>query len=322
MFQSVDALVAASGLPFEVREGSLSLPAGDYFLGRTLVIPRSHGLRFEPGVTLRLGADVSIIGFRSITAEGSATHPIRIVAADPEQPWGTLAVARARETSRLAFVTISGGSRASYQGIEFDGQLSFNASDVELSDSEIYGSQHADGLSVKRANFAVHRTQFVGNASDGIDAEWSQGVVVASLFVDNGDDGIDLADSDVRIDDCAFHWMGDKSISAGERSNVFVAETHLSDSEIAIASKEDSRVDVRDSEFRRNRLGFSLYRSKPIFGGGTGSVTGGIFARNERDFAVEPGSKLELNRVHREAPPAVGDLIGAVALRPVVTRSR
>jgi len=116
--------------------------------------------------------------------------------------------------------------------------------------------------------------------------------------------------------------MGDKSITAGERSRVVVAGTHLSDSEIAIASKEDSHVDVRDSEFRRNRLGFSLYRSKPVFGGGSGSVTGGVFARNERDFAVEPGSNLRLDHVQREAAPPQNAEIGALALRPVVTRSR
>jgi hypothetical protein len=116
--------------------------------------------------------------------------------------------------------------------------------------------------------------------------------------------------------------MGDKSISAGERSRVTVVSTHLSDSEVAIASKEDSRVDVRDTEFRRNHTGFSLYRSKPVFGGGSGSVTGGVFARNDRDFQVEPGSNLELNGVQRESGTTADALVGSLALRSVVTRSR
>jgi len=322
VFRSVEDLVDASDLPLAIRGDELVLPAGDHRLAHTLVIPRTHALRIEPGATLRLGAGVSVIGFRAVRAEGTADRPIRILAADPERAWGALAVTRAPETSRFAFVTVSGGSGAKFQGIEFDGQLSFNASDVVVLDSEVYRSRDADGLSVKRARFEVRRTQFVGNESDGIDAEWSDGDVSESLFVDNGDDGIDLADSQVRIDDCAFHWMGDKSITAGERSRVVVAGTHLSDSEIAIASKEDSHVDVRDSEFRRNRLGFSLYRSKPVFGGGSGSVTGGVFARNERDFAVEPGSNLRLDHVQREAAPPQNAEIGALALRPVVTRSR
>jgi hypothetical protein len=322
LFRSVEEVIATSGLPFALHDDALVLPAGDHRLEQTLVVPRSHRLVLDPGVTLRLAGDVSLISFRGITAEGTADRPIHIGGDDPARPWGSVAVARAPEASKLAFLTVSGGSRTSFQGIEFDGQLSFNASELILTDSEVYNAQGADGLSLKRAAFEVSRTQFVANGSDGMDSEWSQGVVRESLFINNGDDGLDLADSSVRVDDCAFHWMGDKSISAGERSRVSVDSTRLSDSEIAIASKEDSRVDVRDSEFRRNRLGFSLYRSKPVFGGGSGSVTGGLFASNNRDFSVEPGSNLEIIHVRRDAPPSASALVGSLALRPVVTRSR
>jgi hypothetical protein len=322
LFRSIEATVAASGLPFVVGDDEIVLPAGDYRVAKTIVVPRSHRLRLEPGVTLRLDPDVSLITFRGVTAEGTALQPIHLRATDSEKAWGSLGVARAPEASTLAFVTVAGGSRTSFQGIEFDGQLSFNASDVFVDDSEIYDAQDADGLSVKRGAFEVHRSQFVANDSDGIESEWSEGLIRESLFINNGDDGVDLADSTVRIDESAFHWMGDKSISAGERSRVTVVATRLSDSEIAIASKEDSRVDVSDTEFRRNDTGFSLYRSKPVFGGGSGSVTGGVFARNARDFVVEPGSNLEINDVHRESGTPADALVGSLALRSVVTRSR
>jgi len=322
LFRSVEFTVAASGLPFEIDGDEIVLPAGDYRATRSIIIPRSHRLRLEPGVTLHLDPDVSLITFRGISARGTADHPIHLQPTDPEKPWGALGVARAPEASVLSFLTVSGGSKTSFQGIEFDGQLSFNASDVYVDNSEIYDAKKADGLSVKRASFEVHHSQFVANGSDGIDSEWSTGQIGESLFINNEDDGVDLADSIVRIDESSFHWMGDKSISAGERSRVTVVSTRLSDSEVAIASKEDSRVDVRDTEFRRNHTGFSLYRSKPVFGGGSGSVTGGVFARNDRDFEVEPGSNLELNGVQRESGTSADALVGSLALRTVVTRSR
>jgi hypothetical protein len=322
LFRPVEEVIAASGLPFELRGEELALPAGDHVLSRTVVVPRAVRLSLDPGVTLRLGPDVSLISFRGINAQGTAERPIHIRAADPARPWGSIAVARAPEVSNLSFVTLSGGSHARFEGIEFDGQLSFNASDLVLDESEIYNARGSAGLSLKRAAFTVSRAQFVANSSDGLESEWSRGVIRESLFVNNGDDGLDLGDSEVSVRDCAFHWMGDKSISAGERSRVSVISTRLSDSEIAIASKGDSRVDVRDTEFRRNRLGFSLYRSKPVFGGGSGTVTGGVFARNDRDFSVEPGSNLELISVQREPAASPEALIGSLALRPVVTRSR
>jgi hypothetical protein len=322
VFLPIDAVIAASGLPLALLGEEIVLPAGDHRLRRTLIVPRSARLRLEPGVRLSLDPDVSIISFRGIIAEGTADEPIVLYATDPDRPWGTVAAARARDTSRFAFVTVSGGSGADFAGIEFDGQLSFNASEIVLRDSEIYDAHGADGVSLKRTTFEVSRTQFITNGSDGLDAEWSSGVVSESLFVNNGDDGLDLADSDVRVTDSAFHWMGDKSISAGARSRVSIDSTRLSDSEIAIASKEESQVDVRNSEFRRNRLGFAVYRDKPVFGGGTGTVTGGLFASNNRDFSVEPGSQLKLIEVQRDPQTPLEPVLGSLALRRVVTRTR
>ena len=132
--------------------------------------------------------------------------------------------------------------------------------------------------------------------------------------------GLDLIDSVVSVQGCAFAGMGDKSISAGLRSQVAVSETRLIDSEVAIAAKADSRVDVRESEFRRNRLGFSLYRGKPIFGGGLGTVTGGVFAENDRDFSVEPGSDLQLVDVSRESAYPTASLRAFNRVRPVAFR--
>jgi hypothetical protein len=315
-------VVAASTVPLLLRGDEVVIPAGEHTLEETLIVPRSYRLRIEPGARLRLAPGVSILSFRGVTALGTAAQPILLRAADPERPWGSFGVIRAPETSSLAFLTVAGGSQARFEGIELDGQLSFNASNLVLSDSEIQDARKADGLSLKRSVFEVSRTQFVTNDSDGLASEWSRGTVRESLFVNNGDDGLDLADSNVAVEDSSFHWMGDKSISAGARSRVSIASTQLSDSEIAIASKEDSRVDVRDTDFRRNRLGFALYRDKPVFGGGSGSVTGGVFARNNRDFSVEPGSNLELIRVHREAETPSDAVLGSIALQRVVTRSR
>jgi len=323
LFRSIDEVIAASSVPLRLQDDEVIIPAGDHTLEETLIVPRSYRLRIEPGAHLRLASGASILIFRGVTALGTRLDPILLRAADPEQPWGSLGVIRAPETSTLAYLTVSGGSRTRFEGIELDGQLSFNASNLLLSDSEVQDARKADGLSVKRSIFEVSRTQFITNDSDGLASEWSQGTISESLFVNNGDDGLDLADSNVAVDDSSFHWMGDKSISAGARSRVSIASTQLSDSEIAIASKEDSRVDVRDTDFRRNRLGFALYRDKPVFGGGSGSVTGGVFARNNRDFSVEPGSNLELIRVHREAEsPKDAAVLGSIALQRVVTRSR
>lgn len=311
----IAAVIADSGLPFELEGDELVLRAGIHLLEKTLVVPSAYRLRLEAGVTLRLAPDVSIISFRGVSARGTRQHPVRLRRADPNEAWGAFAVARAPEPSELSFVSISGGSRTSHAGIDFSAQLSFHASDFSLTDSEVRGAHKSDGVSAKRSSYVVTRTQFVSNRSDGFDSKWSQGAIRDSWFSNNGDDGLDLVDSIVSVSGCVFAGMGDKSISAGLRSHVAVADTRLVDSEVAIAAKADSRVDVRGSEFRGNRLGFSLYRGKPIFGGGLGTVTGGLFAQNILDFRVEPGSDLRLVDVNRDA--VASDTDASVVYRTV-----
>ncbi len=295
----VQDVIRESGLPLRIESDTLVLPAGSYLLARTLVVPPGFRLELAAGVTLRISPDVSIVAFRGVTARGTQLDPIEIRSADPNRAWGVMGIARAPERSTLEFVTISGGSKRNFAGVEFDGQLSFNASDFVINDSEISGSRAGDGLSAKRSSFTIRNTRFAHNANDGVESEWSQGTLAGSAFVSNGDDGLDVANSQLRVSDCDFGGMNDKAISADARSTVTVTGTRLVNSEVAIASKNGSRVDVRESVFRNNRLGFAVYRDKPLFDGGHGAVAGGVFEDNDRDFSVEPGSELELIRINQ-----------------------
>lgn len=311
----IEDVVEESGLPFRRRGDELVLPSGDYALSRTLVVPAGYRLTLEPGVSLELGPGVSILTFRGLIARGTKEQPIRIGAADSDRAWGSIGVVRAPEPSRLEHVVVRGGSRSVVDGIELSGQLAFNASALELSDSEIGGARRGKGLSLKRASFDIVRTHFVGNASDAVDAGWAQGSVRNCSFVDNGDDGLDLAGATVRIWDSSFRGMGDKAISAGEKSWVSVADSQIAESKIGIASKEDSRVDVARTDILRNEIGFALYRDKPIFGPGFGRVAGGHFSDNLHDLKIEQDSRLELKGVNQNYASVLEAVTGLVAPR-------
>jgi hypothetical protein len=278
-------------------------------------VPPGYRLTLEPGVSLELGPGVSILTFRGLIARGTQDRPIRIGAADSDRAWGSIGVVRAPELSRLAHVAVRGGSRSVVDGIELSGQLAFNASALELSDSEVGGARRGEGLSLKRASFDIARTRFVGNASDGVDAGWAQGSFRDCSFVDNVDDGLDLAGSTVRIWDSSFRGMGDKAISAGEKSWVSVADSQIAESKIGIASKEDSRVDVARTDILRNEIGFALYRDKPIFGPGFGRVAGGRFSDNLHDIKIEQDSRLELKGVNQNYASVLDAVTGLFAPR-------
>lgn len=309
--QTITDWVEHTGLPLRIEGDAVVVPAGTHHIASTLVVPQTHRLVIEPGARLVMAPDASVLTFRRLEAVGTRKSPIEIRALDPSEPWGSIGVARAPGRSELAYVTVSGGSNARHAGIEFTGELAFNASDVVIRDCDVRDGHGDDAMSVRRGSFHVTRTRFIDSASDGFDAEWARGSIEQSLFANNGDDGLDLATSEVRVHRSWFRRMGDKAISAGERSRVTISDTRLVDSQIAIAAKEDSRVEVEGSEFRRNEIGISLYRDNRVFGSGYGTISGGLFAENLRDFAVETGSGLTLNGVERRESDASGIVIGS-----------
>ena len=298
-----------------IDDEAVVFPAGVHHLRRTLALPPEFALRIEPGATLALDPGVSLFANRALHAVGTPTAPIRITRAG-NTAWGALGIARASELSKLAFVTVEGGSKATNDGVVFSGQLAFNASPIHIADSEIRGAR-SDGLSVRGGSFRVERSRFVDNRADGFDAEWAKGSVRDTLFTHNGDDGLDLATSEVSVDDCRFRGMGDKAISAGERSIAAVSGSELVDSPIAIVSKEESRVLVRSSEIRRNGIGLALYRDKAVFGTASGVVSDALFAENGRNFDVEAGSELAVDELGLRSPDAAASAlsIGQQALR-------
>ncbi len=309
-------LVRASGLPFERRGDELVLPAGTYTLSTNLVVPADYRLTLEAGVSLYLAPGVSVLSFRGLTARGTSSQPIRILPVDPDRPWGSFAVARAPERSHLDHVTVSGGSRSVVDGIDLAGQLAFNASDLVLRFGNIRGARGGEGLSIRHAEFEVAHTRFIKNGLDGLDVEWARGTVRDSSFVGNGDDGLDLAASRVRLLNSSLRGMGDKAVSAGEESELWIADSQISRSRVAVVSKEGSRVEMVRTGITGNEVGISLYRGKAHFSGGRAQAVAVRFFENQRDIKIEPGSELVLTNVNDGFAPMIGAASRGFDLQP------
>ena len=131
-----------------------------------------------------------------------------------------------------------------------------------------------------------------------------------SLFANNGDDGLDLGTSEARITTSEFRQMTDKGISVGERSRASVTDCAVLDSAIGIASKEDSRVALSNTQIRGNHTGLSLYSDNRAYGGGFASVRDSIFSGNVNDMDVAEDSTIEVVDITRERENTVARTFG------------
>jgi hypothetical protein len=283
-----------AGLPFRKEGDAIVLDAGTYNLNQPLIIPGKFRLILRPGVTLLMGPKASILVRRALDAKGTAETPIRIVAQNPSQPWGTVAVVSAPNKSVLKNLTISGGSEAWIQGIHLSGQLCFYKSDVDVINSVITNAKADDSLNIKHARFSIRGSRIEKNLSDGFDGDWVTGVINHSSITSNGGDGIDFSGSHVLVQNSLLRDMGDKGVSAGENSRVVIFNSLIRSSKVGIASKDLSDVSVYASAFVGNKTALSLYRKKPIFGGGKADVTASLFLNNTNTIDVDTESFASL----------------------------
>ena len=138
--------------------------------------------------------------------------------------------------------------------------------------------------------------------SDGFDSDFSQGVVTQGKFENiglaGGGDAIDVSGTTINITETMFKNIGDKAVSAGERSTVTGAQLHIESAGVGVVSKDGSQVSLENSIIRDyNIASMMVYIKKPEYGPATISANN-IEAENLSVSAVaQKGSHIFIDGV-------------------------
>lgn len=281
------------------EDDRLVLPAGRYDLSRHVIAPEGTRLRFEPGVTLRLGPGVVFLSYSPIEIKGTADHPVTIQALTPGKPFGTFAVVDAQDKqSVVEYLDLSGGNEAFLNGIYFLGALCFYHSDVKLAGAAIHDNHADDGLNVKNSKIEILDSKFENNSYDQVDLDYVEGAISNSIFSvspgmarENGD-GLDVSGSRLILQGNVFRGLTDKGVSVGEASKVALFRNTMTENNIGVASKDSSRVLLEENDFRSNTVAVAAYRKKQIFDGGYAYLVANRWEKNRTQFDVDTHSKI------------------------------
>ncbi len=289
----------------------LVLPAGDFEIDRDLVIAAHERLVITEGCRIDLLAGAKIISFSAITATGSIDRPIRIRSSDGRGQGLCVILAEAR--SRLHHVHFEGLTYPRAGLWSVTGAATFYESDVELTDCSFDSNQCEDALNIIRSEFTIDRCRFAGAASDSLDCDFSQGQISDTIFVGSGNDAIDTSGSAIRIEHVVIRGAGDKGVSAGEGSDLLALDLRIERVEIAVASKDDSRIRLTDLFIADARLDFAVYNKKPEYGPGRVEANfSAMQASAAPTFLLERGSFLlvENERMAPNEENVADDLYG------------
>lgn len=282
---------------FSLSDENIVLRKGNYYIKKDIIIPKESLLKIEPGTILNFSANVSLVSYSPIIAEGTAWQPIIFRAIDVNRLWGVVGVLNCGDNKSIFKNTVfRNGSKAYINGVFLSGMLSFYHSNLELTDSLIEGAGDDDGLNVKYAKIKVNNNKFINNSADAVDLDYSNGIVESNYFEGNGNDSIDISDSDVLIKNNYITKSGDKCISIGEKTKKLVIFNNILDGcKIGVETKDGSTPIIINNVIVNNEIGLNSYRKKAIFiDGGFPKVYNSIIWGNQEQVKDDKFSKTEI----------------------------
>jgi len=273
---------------------------GVYFSGDTvivdspLIIPNGYRLFIEKGQIVDLVNEAFILSYSPVEIAGTKDDPVMVVSSDDSGQG--IAVFQASSPSIIQHAIFDNLSYPQSGIWELTGSIVFYESDVKITHSVFQNNSSEDALNIVRSEFSIDNTQFTNTYGDAFDSDFCQGYITRSRFVNTGNDGLDVSGSIVEISDTTFDQIGDKAISVGERSNVYVEKISIDNAIIGIASKDLSQVYGDQIVISNIHIGYALYQKKPEFGPASIEITNSeMNGYIGLDYLIQNGSHLELN---------------------------
>ena len=285
----------------------------------TLKIPAGDTLIIEPGTTLRLGPDVSVISRGLVLARGTAAQPIRVLADSAGTPWGTFSLqGHGADSSIFTNVEFATGGGALIDRIEYTGMVNVHRGNGSVWDHVYFHDNLRSDDSFHALHSRVHITNshFVNANGDAIDFDISTGDIRDNRIENSGNDGIDLMTSTPRIVHNRITGSGDKGISIGEASRPFIFNNFIDSCLIGIEVKDRSEPLILNNRITRNTTGLRERRKNWRYGGGGwATVAQTVFEKNKVPRARDIYSRLTLNGVSGLDPGGSSRVVSAGDLR-------
>lgn len=284
-------------------------PAGAvYTLSDDLIIPSGVNLTILPGVSIKMPANRHLRVQGTLTIQGTAELPVRMVGRDGAR-WGGISFENPSGPSALQHLIIRGATRGC-DSVRFPSAISgLNATlvmdSVDIDDSEgpiftrggstilrssrLHTAYTGDCINVKGGYAETRDCIFIGgNApdTDAIDYDGVTNGIIAGnsiyRFRGSNSDGVDIGEGakNILIEGNRIYFNSDKGVSVGQASTVVVRRNLVVGCALGVAVKDSNSSAVVDQNtFVECDEGVAAYEKNFGNGGGTATVENTIFSK-------------------------------------------
>jgi len=259
------ALISHSFLD-QTAADKLAILPGSWEVKGDLVLPDEFDLYIPEGTTLLFETGAVLVVNGAIHMEGSPENPILLDAKDIS--WGGIfALGNGSTESNWTHVEVRNTAGIIRDGWVLTGGITFYENDLHLQLVQISENSAEDALNIIRSDFSFQEVEFYRSTSDAFDGDFTKGTITDCVLTEITGDGFDFSGSFVTITDTSFIDIGDKAISAGEKSIVSISDSTIENTSIGIASKDLSEVTADNLIITNARItGLAAYVKKTQYG--------------------------------------------------------
>jgi hypothetical protein len=275
--------------------------SGSWVIDKDLIIPAGYKLIAHSGVSIDLTSSAMIFTKSPVIFRGTKLSPIKVFSSDKSGQG--IAILNAVSGSLLSHVEFSQLSRPKRHNWELSGALNFYESPVSIYNSSFENNIIGDDyLNVIRSKFRIDGSFFLSSNADAVDIDFSNGIIRNTKFFncgfnDKNGDCLDLSGSIVDIENISVKEAGDKGISIGEFSEVTIKKSEVSDSNIGVASKDLSIVNIEELLISNVNYGAAIYQKKPEYGASSINAWGLMMQNVVEPYLIEEGSSVTIEGV-------------------------
>jgi hypothetical protein len=243
----------------------LIIPEGEWTLDKDLIIPEGYRLELKAGDNLDMTRNSRIISYSPVFFQGTEQDSIHIYSSD-ESSEG-IAVLGTEERSSIEYSSFENLSSPSGNEEKISGAVVFYQSPVDFRSVSFTGNVKGENcLSIIRSDFSIDKARFKDISIDAFECDFSTGNVTNTSFVDVGSNAMVITSSDINLSHIFMNRIGQEALSANEGSNINARWVEVSNSEIALISKDRSKLNISDCKISGSRIGVTAFEKRTEFG--------------------------------------------------------
>lgn len=312
--QLYDAAAMKEMYRFPVKNYNLTHPAlvldeenktyqilpGKWNIEDRIVIPKGYTLYCEANTSLNFINNGGLLSYGKVNFSGTAESPINVLSSDSTGEG--LSLIKAPGVSKIEYVNFEHQNTMKEFGWAMTGAICAYESEVVFEHCVFADNFVGDDyVNFFKSDFILENCTFLNTKSDAFDSDFCKGEIRNCKFINSGNDAIDCSGSQVLITDVLMDGVGDKGLSAGEKSNFEAINVVIKHAELAVACKDLSIITGENIRIDSSRIAYTAYQKKPEYGAASIQIEKSKVNEFELLTLLERRSEIILDGIAYEA---------------------